>query len=91
MPNYKDGSVFGHLPNDTNFDTIHRPGQRTPFSGIYRCQNCGFEAVSTHGHPLPPETSCFQHGTQHGTNWSGAYGTVTWKLVAAAIHIRANA
>ena len=87
MPNYKDPSVFHQLPNDPNFDAIHLPGQLAPFSGIYRCVNCGFEAASTRGDHLPPEANCIQHHSK----WPNVYGNPRWKLVAAAIHIRANA
>lgn len=87
MPNYKDGAVFNRLSNDGNFDTIHWPGQITPFSGIYKCQSCGFEAVSTKGNPLPPERACANHHSQ----WRGYQGTVSWRLVAAAIHVGSNA
>jgi len=87
MPNYKDGSVFHQLPADANFDKIHLPGQATPYSGIYRCQSCGFECVSTKGHPLPPERGC----SEHSITWIGYRGQVTWKLVAAAVHVGRNA
>lgn len=87
MPNYKDGSVFSQLPNDSNFDTIHYPGQITPFSGIYKCRSCGFECVSTKGHTLPPERACSNHHPQ----WRIYTGTVSWRLVAAAIHVTSNA
>lgn len=87
MPNYKNAAVFHQLPADGNFDTTHLPGQITPFSGIYKCQSCGFEAVSTKGNPLPPERACSSHHIQ----WIGYRGKVTWRLVAAAIHVGKNA
>jgi len=87
MPNYKDGSVFGHLPTDGNFDTIHRPGEITPYSGIYKCTSCGFECVSTAGHPLPPTAYC----SGHHPKWNAGFTEVRWHLVAAAIHISRNA
>ena len=87
MPNYKDGAFFGHRPTDHNFDTLYSPGQTTPFSGIYRCKSCGFEAVSTKGHTLPPERFC----SSHSLEWKGKTGLVNWHLVAAAIHITGNA
>jgi len=87
VPNFKDPSVFRQLKDDGNFDVLHAPGQPTPFSGIYRCVSCGFEAVSTRHHPLPPEITCAAHG---GT-WPNDHGWVQWKLVAAAIHIKLNA
>lgn len=87
MPNYKDGSVFRQLPQDGNFDALHAPGGIAPFSGIYKCTSCGFEAVSTAGHRLPPEAYCHMHGNR----WPNSFGNVMWKLVAAAIHVKANA
>lgn len=87
MPNFKDGSVFRQLPNDSNFDAIHAPGQATPFSGIYKCQSCGFECASVKTHPLPPERDCVNHHYQ----WKTSSGVVRWRLVAAAIHATANA
>ena len=86
MPNYKYSSVFHQRPNDGNFDIIHSPGQIVQFSGIYRCVNCGFEAVSTRGNWLPPEANC----SQHSPRWPSAYGNPRWQLVAAAIHTKAN-
>jgi hypothetical protein len=81
MPNYKDAK---YLKENTSaaFDTILKPGQITPNSGIYRCDACGFEASSTEGHPLPPAESC----SHHGGRWKCSVGQVRWRLVAAAIH-----
>jgi len=87
MPNYKDASVFSLRTNDKNFDAIHRPGQPTPYSGIYKCISCGFEVASTKNHPLPPTEIC----TSHANDWKCNHGVVRWKLVAAAIHLSANA
>ena len=76
MALYKDGT---HLTptTDTNFDTVHHPGAKAPFSGIYRCVGCGHEVVSTEHHPLPP-----QNHHQHKTN----QGTIRWKLLVYAEH-----
>jgi hypothetical protein len=82
MPNYKDSTYF-HERSSSGFDKIYKPGTPTPTSGIYRCESCGFEAVSTAGHPLPPTETCPQHNP---TMWPCKHGLVRWKLVAAAIH-----
>lgn len=87
MPNYKNAAFFNALPNDPNFDLAYTPGYITPYSGIYRCVSCGYEVVSTHGHPLPPTLVC----TNHSTAWRCNHGPVRWQLVAAAIHVTANA
>jgi hypothetical protein len=87
MPNYKNPAVFNQLPNDMNFDLICKPGQPTPYSGIYRCTSCGFEIVSTKAHPLPPTEIC----PNHSQGWRCAHGPVRWQLVAAAIHVTINA
>jgi len=87
MPNYKNPNVFNQRPDDGNFDLIYKPGQPTPFSGIYRCTSCGFEVVSTYGHALPPTEIC----PTHSPRWRCNHGLVRWQLVAAAIHTTANA
>jgi hypothetical protein len=55
------------------FDVLHSPGATTPFSGIYRCEGCGHEVVSTVGHPLPP-----QDHHQHAS-----YRPIQWQLIVA--------
>lgn len=56
------------------YDAIHQPRAITPFSGIYRCEGCGLNDVSTHGHPLPPQNH-HQHTLQQGH--------IRWRLVVA--------
>lgn len=60
--------------NHEAFDQIHGPGSRTPHSGIYRCEGCGVNEVSTQLHPLPP-----QNHHQH----SPSQGSIRWKLIVA--------
>lgn len=84
MPYYKH-SVFTQS-DSTAFDHIYAPGTKTPYSGIYRCTVCGFEVVSTEGHPLPPEHSC----SQHSPRWTCRHGAVRWQLVTAPIHVNNN-
>jgi hypothetical protein len=62
--------------NPPVFHALHQPGQKTLFSGIYRCTSCGWEAVSTMGHPLPPQNAQHRHGLP-----------ILWQLVAASRHI----
>ena len=82
MPNYKYNQYFGQNTS-TVFDQVLTPGTITPVSGIYRCEACGYEAVSTEGHPLPPTMICLSHGA----GWVCNHGLVRWRLVAAAVHI----
>ncbi len=84
MPNYKYIQFF-HKVDSPDFDKLLHPGTLAPYSGIYRCENCGFEASSTAGNPLPPARDCGSHGSR----WKCAPGTITWRLVAAAIHTTA--
>ncbi len=56
------------------FDQLYRPGTATPYSGIYRCEGCGENEVSTYGHPLPP-----QNHHQHNQS----QGTIRWRLIVA--------
>jgi hypothetical protein len=60
--------------NHAAFDAIHQPGTATPYSGIYRCEGCGRNDVSTEGHPLPPQNH-HQHTAQQGA--------IRWRLVVA--------
>jgi len=62
----------------SEFDTIHEPGQPTPFSGIYRCEGCGLSVTSVTPHPLPPQNH-HQHTTQQGR--------IRWRLVVKS-HFR---
>lgn len=73
MANYKY-QQFLNLSNNAAFDAIHTPGSTTPHSGIYRCEVCAINEVSTFGHPLPP-----QNHHQHNP---GA-GPIRWRLIAA--------
>lgn len=56
------------------FDTTTNPGSATPYSGIYKCEGCGQEIVSTQEHPMPP-----QNHHQH----THAQGQIRWKLIVA--------
>lgn len=85
MPYFKNKDVFKHDVSAA-FDYVYSPGTKTPHSGVYRCTNCGFEAVSTAGHPLPPEHSC----GEHSVNWRCRHGVVQWQLVSAPIHVNNN-
>ena len=75
MALYKYPQVLKHS-SDAAFDAIHHPGAATPYSGIYGCAVCGHQAVSTKGHPLPPQN--------HHTHTS--YQPIRWKLLVASTH-----
>lgn len=57
----------------TAFDDLHLPGTSTPYSGIYRCESCGVNEVSTHTHPLPS-----QNHHQHNPA-----APIRWRLIVA--------
>lgn len=73
MAVYKYSQYLQQL-NHQAFDEIHHPGNATPYSGIYRCEGCGKNEVSTQGHPLPP-----QNHHQHSPH----QGAIRWRLVVA--------
>jgi len=60
--------------NSPAFDAVNSASTPTPYSGIYRCEGCGKNIVSTEGHHLPP-----QNHHQH----TPAQGTIRWRLVVA--------
>ena len=76
MAFYKYAQVL-QQHNDGSFDWVLEPATATPYSGIYRCEGCGHEAISTFNHPLPP-----QNHHQHGPS----QGRIRWRLVVMASH-----
>ena len=75
MALYKYDQLFKKLDN-AEFDKLYPPAAYTPWSGIYRCEGCGKEAVSTHTHPLPP-----QNHHQHTV----VQGNIRWRLVVTDV------
>ncbi len=73
MAQYKYSHYLSNF-SDSKFDPAHSPGTVTPHTGVYKCQGCGSEVVSTAGDPLPPQS---QH--QH----SLAQGKMAWRLIVA--------
>jgi hypothetical protein len=71
MAYYKYPQLFTHLQSD-EFDTLREPGSPAGWSGIYKCEGCGKEAVSTAGHPLPP-----QNHHQHTLG----QGRIRWRII----------
>jgi hypothetical protein len=68
---YKYGN-FLEQKTSAEFDAIHSPGTTTGWSGLYRCEGCGREVVSTSGNPLPP-----QNHHQH----TYSQGAIRWRLI----------
>lgn len=68
---------FLQKSNEAVYDSIYKPGQAAPYSGIYRCEGCGREVASNEGEPLPP-----QNHHQHSLH----QGAVRWRLVVYADH-----
>ncbi len=75
MALYKHNRYASASQSDA-FDVTHNPGATTPYSGIYRCDNCGHEIVSEEGKPLPPQVH-----TKHPTD-----KPIKWRLIVFAQH-----
>lgn len=48
---------YGHYltqNNSVEFDVVTHPANKTPYSGIYRCEGCGQNIASVEGHTMPP-------------------------------------
>lgn len=73
MANYKY-QQFLTQSQHAAFDQILHPGNTAQHSGIYRCEGCGINEVSTHNHPLPPQNH-HQHNSQQGA--------ILWRLIVA--------
>ncbi|HWU63583.1 MAG TPA: hypothetical protein VN112_16310 [Ensifer sp.] len=67
MAYYKNGN-FLTQESGAEFDALHSPGQKTPYSGIYRCTVCGLSCTSVIDHPLPPQNH-HQHTQQANIRW----------------------
>jgi len=68
MAQYKYLHYLTNL-SDPKFGITHQPGAITAHNGIYKCDGCGTEIVSTAGDPLPPQ-SHHQHSlTQNAMAW----------------------
>jgi hypothetical protein len=52
---YKYAEFLTAAPSADNFDVLHSPGIKTPYSGVYRCIACGEAITSVQDHPLPPQ------------------------------------
>lgn len=39
------------------FESTYSPGTKAPYSGIYKCDNCGAENACNKDDPLPPQNS----------------------------------
>ncbi len=65
-----------HKVDHEAFRTIHKPGTKVPYSGIYECQGCGNEIASNAngGDRFPPENH-HQHTPEQGA--------IRWKLIVA--------
>jgi hypothetical protein len=67
---------FINNSDHASFDAIHKPGDATPHSAIYRCAGCGKEIVSETGKPFPP-----QNHHQH----TGVQGPIRWQMIVFAV------
>jgi hypothetical protein len=72
MANYKYQQVLAANESGA-FDQVWGPSDRTPHSGVYRCETCFHEIAANKGNPLPP-----QNHAQHP-----AGKAIIWRLVVA--------
>ncbi len=62
--------------DDRAFDVEYKPGDSTPYSGIYRCTGCEWEVASNERQPMPTQS----HHVHPGLS------PIRWKLVVFAQH-----
>jgi hypothetical protein len=74
MASYKYGQHLVQNNSDA-FDRELKPGEAGPWSGIYRCTNCGDEVAANANNPLPPQN----HRQHTGT------APIRWKLLVYAV------
>ena len=68
---YKYGGFVSEA-NLPEFDTLELPGTLAKYTGVYRCEVCGREDVSTSGQPLPSADHHQHHPGQ---------GPILWRLI----------
>ena len=73
MADYKNPSYVSRSMHP-RFDSVSSPGDEVPYSGIYRCDGCAHEIVSTEGNKMPP-----QNHHQH----SADQGAIRWRLIVS--------
>jgi hypothetical protein len=72
-------STYLTVDRSDAFDTVYKPGETTPHSGIYRCGGCAVEIASEAGKPLPLARSCSEHHPN-----KHIVGEISWKLMVSA-------
>jgi hypothetical protein len=77
MATYQNPAYLQHI-NHTAFDPTHHAGALAPYSGIYRCDVCAHEAVSTFGHHLPAQGGVHTHANNASP--------IAWRLIVASAH-----
>jgi hypothetical protein len=75
MALFQEKPLVKHL-NHAAFDRKFRPGSEVPFSGIYRCINCGDEVALNKGTPFPPQNH-HQHTSRERP--------IIWQLLVFAV------
>ena len=68
MAIYKYVGFIGKL-DLTAFDQLYDPGDRTPCTGIYRCEACGHEDACNTCDPLPSENHARHNPDQGAVKW----------------------
>jgi hypothetical protein len=68
MALYTDQENVVHVDSQDGFKIVHRPGNTVPFSGIYRCVNCGDEDACNKGNAFPPQNR-HQHKSAQPIGW----------------------
>lgn len=71
MALYEDSTYLSRIQHQ-EFDKLYRPGEKSSWSGIYRCEVCGHEAVHTADKPLPPQNHHVHKAWQ---------GPIQWRLI----------
>jgi hypothetical protein len=74
MAQYKYSNYLNQSDHSA-YDTLYKPGDNCPNSGVYRCEECGHEIASNKGNPLPP-----QNHHQH----AAGVGPIRWKMIVFA-------
>lgn len=64
----KTSNFLKGVKHQKHWESRYSPGEKVPYSGIYRCVICGKEVTCNNGDPLPPQNDS-QHKSCKDIKW----------------------
>lgn len=68
MAYYKDINLL-RRETGVEYDLVHSPGDRVPYTGVYRCQGCGNSRAAFKEERFPPKNHHDHNALQSKMRW----------------------